>query len=346
MQFEQGLQQFVSHYAKRWPDAEVREFQAGEFKVLETWSPSQLRAAAGNYPKIFHHGRMTDHVVVLIHGLTDSPFYMQAIAQDFVRLGFTVVLPLLPAHGLRRPGRAFRKLKHTDWTAEVDAICAISKQLGNILSLGGLSTGGALAVHKTIRDPKTVTGGLFLFSAALDIGTPEQMLLQTEAGRIIGRFKDRGAWFRKAFWEKIRTIRADQQAGEHKRRYGIGKNPYKYSVFFYEGVSQLAEIIQEINRHYGDPFTKFRDITQPVFAAHSESDESALIKGIRQLIDHHPNEATRLFVLKDVGHGNVVLKREIKGQFAPDDRELANPNYEEMSQAMLKFVFEHLIFNT
>ena len=321
----------------------MREFQADGFKVLETWSPSRLRVAAGNYPKIFHHGRATEHVIVLIHGLTDSPFYMQAIAQDFARLGFTVVLPLLPAHGLRRPGRAFRKLKHTDWIAEVDVMCAVAKQLGQKISLGGLSTGGALSIHKTIRDPEMVTGGLFLFSAALDIGAPEQMLLQTEAGRIIGGLKDRGAWLRKAFWEKIRTIRADQKAGERRQYYGIGKNPYKYSVFFYEGVSQLAEVIQEINRHYRDSFSKFRDITQPVFAAHAESDESALIKGVKQLIDNHPNEASMLFVLEDVAHGNVVLKRDIKGGFSPGEQELANPDYERMSQAMLKFAIKYVV---
>jgi hypothetical protein len=28
------------------------------------------------------------------------------------------------------------------------------------------------------------------------------------------------------------------------------RNPYKYSVFFYEGVSQLAEVIEEINVRY------------------------------------------------------------------------------------------------
>ena len=343
MQFEQALQQFISHYAERWSDAQVYEFQANGYKVLETWSPSRLRAAAGNYPKIFHHGQVTEHVIVLIHGLTDSPFYMQAIAQDFVGLGFTVVLPLLPAHGLQRPGRAFRKLKHTDWIAEVDAICAIANQLGRKMSLGGLSTGGALSVHKTIRDSEQITGGLFLFSAALDIGAPEQMLLQTEAGRVIGGLKDRGAWLKKAFWEKIRTIRADQKAGERRQYYGIGKNPYKYSVFFYEGVSQLAEVIQEINRHYPDPLSKFRDISQPVFAAHSESDSSALIKGVKQLVDNHPNDASMLFVLADVEHGNVVLKRDIKGIFSRDEYELANPDYAEMSQAMVRFALKYVV---
>ena len=39
-------------------------------------------------------------MIVLIHGITDSPYYMEAIGKQFYAKGYNVVLPLLPAHGL------------------------------------------------------------------------------------------------------------------------------------------------------------------------------------------------------------------------------------------------------
>ena len=43
MSFDNTLQQFVSHYAGHWRDAETQSFQGDGFKVLSISSPSQLR---------------------------------------------------------------------------------------------------------------------------------------------------------------------------------------------------------------------------------------------------------------------------------------------------------------
>ena len=110
MDFDQTLQQFISYYANGWPDAAVKKIKAQGFERLMVFSPTVLRDKPGNYPQILHSGQVSAQVIVLVHGLTDSPYYMQAIAEDFARKGFNVVLPLLPAHGLRRPGRAFHAL--------------------------------------------------------------------------------------------------------------------------------------------------------------------------------------------------------------------------------------------
>ncbi|MGB3766396.1 MAG: alpha/beta fold hydrolase, partial [Phormidesmis sp.] len=342
MRFNQVLQQFVLHYAERWPDAIAQASQSNGRSVLTVLSPSQLRDKAGNYPKILHHSKVTDHAVVLVHGLTDSPYYMQAIAEDFARAGFNVVLPLLPGHGLKRPGPAFRSLRHTDWIATVDHAVETAHRLGRRVSIGGLSTGGALSVRKAIKDLGSITGGLFLYSAALDIGTAEQLLLQTEAGRMIGRLKDQRLWLTKTFKDKVEMILNDQHVGDRTDNYGIGENDYKYSVFFYEGVSQLAEVIQEINQQYDDSHSKFGDLAQPVFAAHSKTDDQALFKGVQRLIDNHPNKAAALFAMENVPHASVVLKTAIIDN--PDSEEYApaNPEYKKMSQAMLSFAQSYL----
>jgi len=366
MHFKPALQQFGRHYAERWDDAVENHYTDNGLSVLTVASPSRLREKEGNYAKILHHGKPTDNVIVLVHGLTDSPFYMSAIAADFAQAGFNVILPLLPGHGLNRPGRVFRKLKHTDWIHTVDAACQVAQSLGNKVSIGGLSTGGALAVHRAIHQPATITGGLFLYSAALDIGTAEQLLLQTEAGRIIARLSDQTLWLEKTVVDQVKMILDDQAAGSENERYGIGDNPYKYAVFFFEGASQLAEVLQEINAHYSQKTDsqktncqktncqktdshnaegktpKFADLTQPVFVAHSKTDDSAKYRGVTPLITHHPNEAAELFTLEDVPHASVVLQQAIISDPQHEEYTPANPRYAEMSARMLAFAQRYL----
>jgi len=342
MGFSEGLQRFVAHYKDGWSDAVVEKFEEDSFSRWVVSSPLLLRDGIGNCPQILHCGKVSANVMVLIHGLTDSPFYMQAIAQDFARLGFNVILPLLPAHGLRRPGRAFQSLRHTDWINEVDAICEIASELGDRVSIGGLSTGGALSVHKALRDPAQITGALFLYSAALDIGTVEQLVLQTEAGRMIARLRDQQIWLAKTVKEKTQMILDDQEAGKSNDFFGIGDNPYKYSVLFFEGASQLAEVIQEMNERYPKRGLRYGDLSQPVFAAHAKDDDQARFRGTQLLVDNHPNDAVELHVLEGVDHASVVLKDAIIDDPAHEERSLANPFYGEMSQRMLAFANRYL----
>ncbi|MEL7067712.1 MAG: alpha/beta hydrolase [Cyanobacteria bacterium J06581_3] len=363
MTINSALQQFTSHYAGRWSDAVTSKSvyplhssspsqtqlssEQDTVNVLTSWSPTLHRSAAGNHAKVLHHGKATENVIVLIHGLTDSPFYMQAIAEDFATAGFNVVLPLLPAHGLQRPGRAFRQLQYSDWCTEVDAMCNIAAGLGHRISMGGLSTGGALCVHKAIRSPGSVTGGLFLYSAALDIGTAEQLLLQTEAGRIIARLSDQTIWLEKTVKDQLTMILDDQKAGEGDEHYGIGENPYKYSVLFYEGASQLAEVIQNINQYYatgkaGASIVKFSDLKLPLFIVHSTTDQSAKFRGVKRLIDNHPGSNAILLALRGIPHASVVLNASIVANADHEEYAPANPHYLTMSAATRAFIRQYL----
>lgn len=352
------LQLFVAHYAKRWPDAAVSERERDGFKQLVISSPSLLRDGSlpdeslpdsqsqqdyGNCPQILHSGEVTDNVIVLIHGLTDSPAYMRAIAEDFVRIGFNVVLPLLPAHGLRRPGRAFHHLQHTEWIEAIGQVCDIAQQLGRKLSIGGLSTGGALATHKVVSDPESITGALFLYSAALDIGTVEQLVLQTEAGRMIARLRDHQLWLAKTVKDQLQMILDDQAEGRSNEFFGIGKNPYKYSVLFYEGASQLAEVIQAINQHYESRHLKFNDLHQPTFVVHAKDDDSARYRGVELLVENHPNDAIALLTLEGVPHASVVLREPLVDDPEHEEYAPANEFYDQMSAKMLAFAQRYLI---
>ena len=99
---QQSLATFTQHYSKRFTDIDSENLDKGlgtkfEFK-LDSHSLKD-----GNHPRILHHGDRTDAVIVLTHGLSDSPYYVLAIAQKFFQLGCNVVLPLMPGHGLKNP---------------------------------------------------------------------------------------------------------------------------------------------------------------------------------------------------------------------------------------------------
>ncbi|MBU0674945.1 MAG: alpha/beta fold hydrolase [Proteobacteria bacterium] len=106
--------------------------------------------------------------ILLIHGLSDSPYEMKPLAQYFQARGFLVRTILLPGHG-SRPGDLL-KVTAEDWQRSCTyGITGIASQVDHVY-LGGFSTGGALAVDYALRHPEEITG-LYLFAPALKIKT-------------------------------------------------------------------------------------------------------------------------------------------------------------------------------
>ena len=103
-------------------------------------------------------------VVVLVHGLTDSPYSMRSLAELYRQHGFIAIVPRMPGHGtvpagLTREGRK-------EWKAAVEmAMAEARRRAGGRLPvhLVGYSNGGALAIaardatDRTRRLPATST---------------------------------------------------------------------------------------------------------------------------------------------------------------------------------------------
>lgn len=85
--------------------------------------------------------------VVLLHGLTDSPYSVRHLAENYQQHGFVAVVPRLPGHGTA-PGA----LTDVDWEAWLAAsrlaVREATRLTGNDLPLHlvGYSNGGALAM--------------------------------------------------------------------------------------------------------------------------------------------------------------------------------------------------------
>jgi alpha-beta hydrolase superfamily lysophospholipase len=96
-------------------------------------------------------------VVVLLHGLTDSPYSQRHIAQSYRAHGFVAIVPRLPGHGTVPAG--LTEVVWEDWTAATRlAVREAKRRVGPGLPLHivGFSNGGALAMKyalDAIEDP-------------------------------------------------------------------------------------------------------------------------------------------------------------------------------------------------
>lgn len=304
-----------------------------KFAVQTIWdrhyAPLEGQLRPGCEPRLFLHEEERSDAIVLVHGLTDSPHYMDAIGRRFFDFGFDVLLPLLPAHGLKAPD-GMKGVTPEQWMREVDWATELASRLAGRVSVGGLSTGATLSVYKAVTTPERVTGGLFLFSAALDLAGP----LGNLAERLL------------RFSPFVRYI-SERQDREDPGL--IGLNPYRYARRDYEGAAALSRLIGYIEDRYPDQ-TKYSDVTQPLFVAHSESDTVTDIGEVERMVAHHAGgENTTCFfrIPKEAGvrHASVVLAEDVRTLHGPGGEpqilEAHNPQFDAMMACVEEFVGKH-----
>ena len=274
----------------------------------------------GCHPRIMEHEKLIKKAIVLVHGLSDSPYFMTAIADFFFEhLGYNVYLPLLQSHGLKEP-KGMEDVKLDGWKANVDFAINTAASGAEEVSIGGLSTGGALSFYMAVNNPK-ITGTLYLFSAALD--------LAGGVGGIIGELKER----------LLRTFLADVLDNFENDKPLVGTNPYRYTRVDKGGAKELSKLIKETDTIIAR-FSSKEPFPRQVFAAHSESDSTADIAGIEAL--QKVSEPTRFTFFRipkqaGVGHASLVLKNPIYAVGASDFEEpleKANPLFKDMIEAI------------
>jgi len=95
--------------------------------------------------RLLTHGEPTDKVVVLVHGLTNSPRQFQELGEMLYNDGYNVLIPRMPYHGLKT--HTVSELENT--TTEglrlfSDEIVDMAAGLGDEITVAGLSGGGTV----------------------------------------------------------------------------------------------------------------------------------------------------------------------------------------------------------
>ena len=227
-----------------------------------------------------------DKAILLIHGLTDSPFSFHDLSQFFYQQGFTVRTRLLPGHGM-----APSELLTADYNEWQQATkFAIEQTLNDYqqVYLGGLSTGGALIfdylMQKKHVDEKIK--GLFMWSPA-------------------SKAKSDLAWLAK-YIDAIPFVDwLDLDADIDFA---------KYESFPYNAATQVDAIMNLVAGEQALASRKMHEI--PVFVVASEHDQTIDTEHTLQLIQQwqlaSPQEQMQKSVLIYYGNNNKLPKKLVK----------------------------------
>jgi len=309
------------------------------------------------HPRILEHESKVENSIVLIHGLTDSPYFMTALADHFHQtLGYNVYMPLLHCHGLKEPA-GMESVSLDEWKKNVKFAIDQATHTSARVSIGGLSTGGTLSYYFAETD-SNVNGDLYLFSAALDLagksllpGNVIEIALRNADTETINKLEDLFATFSNVKSKARRLtsfIRKNTQPDKSEQKdILIGENPYRYDAIDLEGAKQLALLIGETDK-ITDKLTQATPFKKRVFIAHSYADTTANIRGVKELEKHCINPVTDYFKedevkvkisekeTRAVKHAEVVLNKTIP--LTPhEDSEFANPAFDEMLKKITHF---------
>ena len=252
----------------------------------------------------------SEKAIVLIHGLSDSPYYMMALASFFHdQLNYSVFVPLLQSHGLKNPD-GMNGVSRKEWRENVAYSIETASQCGTV-SIGGLSTGATLALY-AMESFKSLDSPLYLFSAAFAL-----------SGGLIGRLKE----------HIIRTKAAFILKFFDRKKNLIGKHPFRYAYVDREAARQLVLLMKEVALVIAQ-YDGARPYLRPVFAVHCEADRVVSFEAVEDFYSRVGHKQSVFLPLPsdvDVTHAGVVLQQDI---ISPNDQkevlENANPQFAQL----------------
>ncbi|MBW2682518.1 MAG: alpha/beta fold hydrolase [Deltaproteobacteria bacterium] len=318
------VQRKISNFIKRLEDYKM-PLKSGESKTA--WSEyyaefpyfSEQIIREGCHPRKLEHKTVAEKAIVLVHGLSDSPHFLSAIADFFhFELGYDVYLPLLQGHGLKNPN-GMEGVTLLEWKENVRFAIDTAAVDRRSLSIGGLSTGGALGFYMGCTNP-AITGDLYLFAAALGL---------------------KEGWLGIAGSVKEFLLRTSPALPNDKRSL-IGSNPYRYDYVSLNGARELVHLIGEINENI-ESFKEGDYFQQRIFSAFTECDDVVSLKAISRLEKITKEDTFVQYILpksKEVQHASVVLKDPIyAAEIEPGEPPLekANPEFFKMMEAVREF---------
>ena len=271
------------------------------------------------HPRKLLHSQSSDKAIVLVHGLTDSPYAMLAIARYFYeKLGYDVYLPLLQCHGLKDPN-GMRGVSLAAWKENVRFAIDIASSNGARTSIGGLSTGGTLSFNFANLDAR-VNGDLYLFSAAF------------------GLYGWKGNFF-SSFVEGFLKLPFIPYCTNSFSL--ISDNPYRYSRVPLIAARELVFLIDEnkllLQKMRQNP------VDMKIFSAWSEADRVVrvdLLAGFGAIVSAGYFVSYVLPLAAEVPHAGVVLENAVYGlDYMPGDPpvETANPHFHLMMESLARF---------
>jgi pimeloyl-ACP methyl ester carboxylesterase len=141
------------------------------------------------------HGQRTEKAVLFFHGYTNCPQQFHELGQIFYDMGYNVLIPRLPRHGMAdRKVENLSPLKAEELRDCADTSVDIMCGLGRDVYVAGLSAGGTLAAW--IAQNRTEVARTVLIAPALGLTRREGTRLQEGMALLLPLLPDiRTDWF-------------------------------------------------------------------------------------------------------------------------------------------------------
>jgi alpha-beta hydrolase superfamily lysophospholipase len=248
-------------------------------------------------PETFEHNwnRTTELVpeeinggVLLLHGLSDSPYSMRSLAEMFRDRGFYALAIRLPGHGTVPAG--LRWATRWDWMAAArigaERVCERVGR-GKPFYVCGYSNGGALATLLTSRSLRPggsrVPDRVFLLSPAIGVSYFARM----------SNWHALFAWI--PYFERFRWLNVEPEF-----------DPYKYNSFAKNAGAQTWRLTKAIRRELRRAAKDGRlGRLPPIMAFQSVVDATTKVSDLVELFDRLPQNGSELVVF-DVNSNEML----------------------------------------
>lgn len=201
--------------------------------------------------------------VLLIHGLSGSPFSLYDIGKHFLTRDFLVRSILLPGHGTV-PGDLL-ETKYQEWIKAANyGVAKLAEAVDNIYIVGH-SLGGALALHEALQHP--AINGLILFAPAL---------------------APRSKWAFASNWHKTISWAYPNAKWIHNRP---ASSYAKYSSLPFNAAHQCRLLMKKIQ-----PLIEKQKIKIPLFIVITSDDETIQPENTVNFFLHQHNPNSRMLI--------------------------------------------------
>ena len=219
---------------------------------------------------------------VLVHGLTDSPYSMRALAEFYRGEGFVAIAPRMPGHGT--VPAALTRASRAQWLATVDvAMAEARRRAGNLpVRVVGYSNGGALTLlhelRRLERGESPDVDSIVLLSPMIEVDANARYI------GLAGVPAYFGAWS-KAAWLEL------------KPEY----NPFKYNSFPIKAARESYLLTRDLRAALVDASAQGRmNKLPPILAFQSVADDTVAASAVvTHVFDRLPANGSEL-VLYDV----------------------------------------------
>ena len=228
---------------------------------------------------------------LLVHGLSDSPYSMKALAEALHARGFEVTVLRLPGHGTLPS--AMTQMSAADWTAAVRIAArdvASRTPSGQPFYIGGYSTGGTLVLQyaldaladASLRKPDRI----LLVSPAIEVPEVAVVANVLDMLSIVPL-----PVLQKVRWQEI----------------GVEYDPYKFNSFAINATRQVSRSTRALQESLARAAESGRiEHMPPVVTWQSVVDATVGAQGVADLLYARLNGAAHRLVVFDVNRAGAV----------------------------------------